>query len=259
MSSWIRIFKPRPTAAIRLVCLPHAGGAASFFHEWPDALGPDMEVCAIQYPGRENRIREPFAADIASMADGIAHALREWLDLPIVVFGHSMGAVVGHEVVRRLFVAHPGAVRHLVVSACAAPHRKPEPLARELVAHWRDDDVVAMMKSLSANSGENGTELLDDPDMREVLLPAIRDDHRLIQSYRWQPGPIPTVDVTAFAGARDPAVKVDAVRAWSELTRGAFECRTFSGGHFYVREDRAELVRALTTIGQIVLQQEPSR
>ncbi|WP_416969860.1 thioesterase II family protein [Streptomyces sp. 4F14] len=243
-SAWIRAFGP--PAGTPLVCFPHAGGAASYFRGWsgPDTIG--AEVLAVQYPGRENRIRDPFPPDLHTLADQLTEELDRYLDRPAVFFGHSMGAVIGYEVARRLTADGRGhAVRHLVVSGCGAPHRV-RPFAGQEGAHLLDDDrLVALLKELgSGNAG-----LLDDPDLRSVFLPAVRDDYRIVQSYVPRAGgPLLRTDVTAFVGRQDEAVGVGDAGAWAAATRGRFALRTFPGGHFYLAEQRGDVLRAVAGI-----------
>ncbi|MFM9614475.1 thioesterase II family protein [Streptomyces niveiscabiei] len=243
-SRWLRSYGP--PAETRLVCFPHAGGAASYFRDWGGGDLAGAEVWAVQYPGRENRIRDDFPPDLHTLADQVTEELRGLLDRPAVLFGHSMGAVVAYEVLRRLTAdGSAGAVRHLVVSGCGAPHRV-RPFAGQEGAHLLDDDrLVALLKELgSGNAG-----LLDDPDMRSAFLPAVRDDYRIVQSYVPRPGgPALRTDVTAFVGRQDEAVGAGDAGAWAGATRGRFTLRTFPGGHFYLGEHQGDVLRALRDV-----------
>ncbi|MEW2574962.1 thioesterase II family protein [Streptomyces syringium] len=245
-SRWIRTLHSTPSARLRLVCFPHAGGVAGFFRDWAGRLPRDVELWAVQYPGRENRIAEPLIPDMHSLAERVTDELRPFLDLPTVIFGHSMGAAVGYEVVRRLTMAgEPHAVPHLLVSGCTAPHRI-RPFEGHEVARLLDDDqLVAMLGGL----GAGGSELFDDPEMRSVVLPAIRNDYELIQAYEGSQGqPRLRTAITAFAGRDDAAVHADDLRAWAQVTQGRFEARFFPGGHFYLRPHRDEVIRAVSQV-----------
>ncbi|MFE9635319.1 thioesterase II family protein [Streptomyces sp. NPDC006463] len=244
-SRWIRRLRSVPSARLRLVCLPHAGGSAGFFRDWSKGLAPDVDLWAIQYPGRENRISEPLIGEMHALARSIADELRPYADTPTVLFGHSMGAALGFEVARRLTA--PGErhlLRHLVASGCAAPHRL-RPFAGHEGAHLLDDDrLVAMLGPL----GAGGTHLLNDPDMREVLLPPVRNDYRLIQSYTGRRDPILPIGITAFTGRDDEAVGADDLHAWAEVTDGSWTVRSFPGGHFYLAEHRDKVLGAVNDV-----------
>ncbi|AEW95033.1 MULTISPECIES: thioesterase II family protein [Streptomycetaceae] len=226
LDTWLR--RPRPVAAprLRLVCFPHAGGAASFFREWPGWLPADVEVAAVCYPGREDRILDDCVADMAGLADPVADALAGWTDRPLVFFGHSMGASVAHEVALRMEARHGDVVRRLLVSSRAAPPRlNPSGLSRQ-----GDEALLADVFSL----GGAFSEVLNDPDIRELMLPAIRADYRLLDDYRPDPDARLNAPVSAFVGDDDPHVPVADMESWAQVTRGGFELTVFPGDHFYL-------------------------
>lgn len=99
---WLRCFHPAPEAKVRLVCFPHAGGAASFFFPMAEMLLPNVEMLAVQYPGRQDRRSEKCLDSVQGLAVAIAGQLRRRTDLPLALFGHSLGATVAFEVARLL-------------------------------------------------------------------------------------------------------------------------------------------------------------
>ncbi|GJF31173.1 thioesterase [Kitasatospora sp. NE20-6] len=235
---WFRVHRRAQRPRLRLVCFPHAGGTTHLFHGWPALLPADVELLAVRYPGRQNRLLEPFAPDLPTLAEEIHTALEAYLDRPLALFGHSMGSAVAYEVARRLDDRGLTPTR-LLVSGRVAPHRA---AATEL--HTRDDEaLIANVRRL----GGPGTEAYDDPDLRELILPALRADYRLIETYRpRQPKPL-RAPITAYAGESDPYCPPDGVRAWSELTGpGGFEHRWFPGGHFYLDPSEADLLADIT-------------
>jgi surfactin synthase thioesterase subunit len=222
---WIRRFHPAPDAGTRLVCLPHAGGSASFYFPVSRALSPSLDVLAVQYPGRQDRMGEPPVGDLDELADRAFAALSGWLDRPAVLFGHSLGATVGFEVARRMQATGRAPVA-LVVSARRAPSvQRPE------TVHLRSDDGL-----LAELTGLSGTDprLLGDPDLLRAVLPVLRSDYRAAETYRYRPGPRLTCPVTALTGDEDPKVTLDEARAWGGHTDAGFEFHVFAGGHFYL-------------------------
>ncbi|MBT2526889.1 thioesterase [Streptomyces sp. ISL-99] len=237
---WLRPIQRVAAPRLRLVCFPHAGGAASFYRGWPEWLAPDVEAGAVRYPGREDRILEPCIDTMAELADRIAEALAPSLDRPLVLFGHSMGASVAHEVALRLEARFGPVVARLIVSCrAAAPRLRPRG-----ISGWSDAQLLAHLRSL----GGDVSAVLEHPEMRDVLLPAIRSDYRLTDAYTART-PVPlTAPVTGYLGEDDPHVTEEDMRAWSTATRGDFTLNVLPGDHFYLLPQAA---RVVTEIGEL--------
>ncbi|MEU4930109.1 alpha/beta fold hydrolase [Streptomyces yokosukanensis] len=231
---WIRRYHPRPDAAARLVCLPHAGGSASFYHPVSAGMPASVDVLAVQYPGRQDRRGEPCATSIQELADHVTSVLLPWADRPLLLFGHSMGATLGFEVARRLERDH-GVVPHaLFASARRAPS-----CPRDESVHLRDDDgLVTEMRQLS---GTNAA-ILDDEELIRMALPAIRADYRIAETYAYEPGPNLRCPIVGLVGDDDPKVTVDEARAWSRHTDASFDFHVFQGGHFYLTSHQRDVL-----------------
>jgi pyochelin biosynthetic protein PchC len=236
-AGWFRRHPAPHRPRLRLVCLPHAGGAASFFAPWRPLLPPDVELLAARYPGREDRIAEPYVTRMDDLADLVADAVTDALeppgDLPLACFGHSMGAALAYEVTVRLEARGHGPAR-LFVSGREAPHRSP---GGDL--HRRDD--TALVEEVRRLGGV-GLAALDDPTLRDLVLTTLRADYTLIESYRPTRVTPVAAPVTAFAGTADPVCAVSDVRAWAHVTTGAFALRVLPGDHFFPVSVRAEVV-----------------
>ncbi|MFJ9648681.1 thioesterase II family protein [Streptomyces sp. NPDC004244] len=235
-SPWFRNYRPAPDAPVRLVCLPHAGGSASFYFPVARELSPRVEVLAVQYPGRQDRRAEPAVTDLQALADRIAGALGPWTDRPYALFGHSMGAVLGFEVARRMEAAGSGPTE-LFVSGRGAP-------SVDRADEWHpetDEEVVAEIRKLDGTVDA----LLDDEETLRMILPALRADYRAVRGYHYRPGPALDCPVTAFTGDRDPHALVEEVRAWENHTRSGFGLRVLPGGHFFLVDQQAEVLRTV--------------
>lgn len=235
---WIRRYRPAPGAAIRLVCLPHAGGSASFFLPVSAALSPAIDVLAVQYPGRQDRLREPMIDNLGDLADAVVTALTPWLDRPFAFFGHSMGATLAFEVTRRLEQGAGPAPLHLFASGRRAPSRHRD----ENVHLGGDDRIIAELTELSGTD----TRVLGEEEMLRMVLPAIRNDYRATETYRYRPGPPLSCPITVLTGDADPKTSLEEAEAWRDHTTGPFDLRVYPGGHFYLADHQSEVLDAIT-------------
>jgi pyochelin biosynthesis protein PchC len=235
---WARRFHPADNAATQLLCLSHAGGSASYFFGVSKALSPEIDVVAAQYPGRQDRLREPCLNSVDDLADGLVAALKPLTARPITIFGHSLGATLGFEVARRLEAqgVRPTA---LFASGRAAPHR-----LRESKDHLKDDaGLVAAVKNL----GGTETAVLDDEDLLAMVLPAIRADYTAVETYVYRPGPRLTCPIIALTGSGDPKVTPEDADGWRDYTTGAFELVVYPGGHFYLTDHMTDILNRIRT------------
>lgn len=232
LDRWIRRQRPASAGRQPLVCFPPAGAAASFFLDLAARAPAAVDPWALVYPGREVRIAEPPLTTMPELVEAIAEALAPALQQPAILLGHSMGASVAFEVARELERERPGCVAHLIVSGRAGPRGGglPPPPATPT-----DAGLVDGLRAL----GGTPPEILEDPDMLDLLLPPMRADYALLAAYepRWQP-PLP-ISITALVGCDDPTVGIEAMRAWREVCDGAFSAHEVAGGHFGMRADAA--------------------
>ncbi|MFD3827219.1 thioesterase II family protein [Streptomyces sp. NPDC058625] len=236
-SGWIRRFHPAPEADTRLVCFPHAGGSATFYFPVSRAVSPGVDVLAVQYPGRQDRMYEPHVDDIPTLADRITEELVHWADRPLTLFGHSMGATIAFEVARRL-EARGTVPLGLFASGRRAPSRH-----RGEQVHLLDDD--GLIRELRRLSGTDA-EVLDDEAILRMVLPAMRSDYRAVETYRYEPGPPLNCPVIALTADDDPLVDVAEARAWAQHTVAPFRIRIFTGGHFFVSAHAESVVGEIT-------------
>jgi pyochelin biosynthetic protein PchC len=236
---WIRCFRPRSTASLRLLCFPHAGGSANFYRSWVDRLPEHIELWAVQYPGREDRFGELCISDMDRMVTAFFGAVEPKITGPVALFGHSMGASIAYEFARRLEAHRPGLVLKLFVSGSEAPSHRAMPDDPKHL--WDEAGLVTEVEELGGTPGG----VLDHPEMRELLLPMIRSDYQLIESYQPSPGSPVCFGVVALTGDADPGLSVEQVQDWREITRGEFTLKIFDGDHFYLVPHRDAVIDAV--------------
>jgi medium-chain acyl-[acyl-carrier-protein] hydrolase len=230
---WLVRFETRPAAKLRLLCFPHAGGAAGTFATWQRELPADVELCALQLPGRENRRAEPHRKDFATLVSELVTVLRPIHDRPVVLLGYSLGALIAFEYARSLRNAD---VTQLIVAARKAPQLEREPG----IAHLTDDIFV---REMGRRYGGIPKPILEDRELLAYFLPSIRADVTLLESYRYTPAAPLGCGITALGGDSDAQTTRAGLEAWGTHTVGHFATRQFRGGHFFVTpEERANVL-----------------
>jgi medium-chain acyl-[acyl-carrier-protein] hydrolase len=215
-----------PDTDLRLFCLPCAGGGASAFRTWRADLPASIDICPIQLPGRESRLHEhPFTAMeplVAAMADG----LERHLHTPYALFGHSMGALIAFELARELRRrGAPDAVR-LFVAGFASPET---PRTRER-HRLNDRDLIEELRDF----GGTPAVLLNDAEMMRHVLPILRADFSVIETYRRRDEAPLDIPISGFAGADDREAPAAAMTGWGRHSSAGYRLTVFAGDHFFV-------------------------
>ena len=218
-------------AAHTLVFFPHAGGSANFYRHMVTTRS-DVDVLAIQYPGRADRLLEPCHGDLTQLADELAVELMALPARPCTFVGHSMGAIIAFEVARRTEAAGHAPVT-LVVSAARAPHDPQHVIDRD--APWNAEQAIQSLVAM----GQVDKELLADRRISEIILPYLRADYEMLQRYKYVAGPSLNGDILAVTGADDHDVTDAHARLWRDLTTGRFRHEQLPGGHFYLMANPA--------------------
>ncbi|WP_280317464.1 thioesterase II family protein [Nocardia wallacei] len=233
--TWLREFRTEARPRAVLVCFPPGGGSASAFRPLAQRMD-GITVVAVQYPGRQDRLGEPMIDDIGAMAAEVARELTT-LAQPagLALFGHSMGATVAFETARRLEAAGRDLIR-LFVSGRIAPSA-PYP---GRLHDAPDADLIAELERL-ANDPASVAVLRTEPGLADLVLPAVRNDYRAVETYALAPGEPLRCTISALLGDADPTVTPEQAGQWRDHTTGEFELATFPGRHFYLDEKVAEV------------------
>jgi medium-chain acyl-[acyl-carrier-protein] hydrolase len=206
---------------------------------WARTL-PTVDVCAVQLPGRENRLREPAYTRFGDLMDATFRVLRPHLDMPFALFGHSMGALIAFELARRLRAEGAPTPAHLFVSG----HRAPQLASpRSPLAHLPDAEFLAELRDRYDGVP---AEVLRHPDLMALLLPCLRADLALVEDYRCHEEEPLACPISAYGGEDDPVANEAELAAWQVQTRGGFTLTRFAGTHFFIRSAREDLLAALS-------------
>lgn len=240
MSSWIVCPCPRTQPKLRLLCFAYAGGSAWIFRTWAQQLPETIEVCAIELPGRGKRMAEPVLNSVTSIIETLGPELFPYLNLPFACFGHSLGALIAFELCRWLRGNAQLPPLHLWVSASQAPHL---PAERAPLHILPDTDFVNELKRYKGTPES----ILNNAEMMALVLPILRADFTVLETYKYQPSEPLTFPITGLWGQQDTIVNQAQVAAWSIHTQN-FSLEAIDGDHFFLQQSSfpTKLLPALT-------------
>lgn len=235
-----------PEARCRLVVFPHAGSGTAYYYFLAKALaGSGVEVVTVAYPGREIRISEPPAETMEELLDGLDPALERLFsnETPLVFYGHSLGALVAFEMIRRRQAAGLRLPLLLLCSGRQAPGVRGDIINVEGLS----DD--AFLREVSVRYQAIAPELLKHPDLLELILPALRCDFGIVYRYVYRAGERLKCPVALANGYEDPWVDEAALAGWADETE-VVNSRFFPGGHFFMKDNLPEFRQYLLDLCQ---------
>jgi acyl transferase domain-containing protein/surfactin synthase thioesterase subunit len=261
---WLVRVQPRSAPKLRLFCFPFAGGGSALFREWAERLGSDVEVIAVEPPGRLRRIREAPIERIDEFVAPLVEAMAPWLDRPYACFGHCLGGLTMFETTKAIRDENRPAPTQLFAAGARPPHRlmRPGRFERELSARLAehpdydedrslyDQPPTVFADLVRAFRIEASERLLEDAALRELMFPTIRAEFRMASAYVFEPtAPFPC-PLTVFLGRDDPYVSRADALAWGRFTEAEFRVHTRPGAHFLLAEDSEFM---LGTIGRSLM------
>lgn len=215
-----------------LVCFPFAGGSASAYKNWMQGLNYMIDVCAIQLPGREDRIMEKPYKDMVKLVADITEEI-ERLNKKVILFGHSMGGKIAYEVAKKMEECGKGP-KLLIVSGSRVPN-VPEP---NPVYQLSDDDFLEAIKRFNGMPRE----ITEDRDLLNFFLPMLRADFELDEKYYSEDAVVLNCPIIAFGGTEDTEADEDDISKWASFTLDKFAYKVFDGGHFFIKQKENEVI-----------------
>lgn len=224
---------------LRLFCFPYAGGRASIFRSWSASLTPYIEVCPIELPGRGNRLTECPFTRLESLIQSLVPTLLLYLDRPFAFFGHSMGGLISFELAHLLYKNYGLMPSNLFISGRCAPQVS---ASKPPIHNLPKPEFLNELRNL------NGTPeaVLENAELMELLLPSLRADFTVIETYVYTHKPRLNCPITALGGLQDPEVSCDDLEAWREQTNANFLMQMFEGNHFFIHSAQLTLLRFLS-------------
>jgi medium-chain acyl-[acyl-carrier-protein] hydrolase len=237
-TTWIIPSKPNFQTRLRLFCFPYAGAGASIFRTWTNKLSPDIEICAVQLPGREGRLGEPLFTQLSPLIEDLAKALFPYLDLPFAFFGHSMGALVSFEVARLLRRHYYKYPQHLFISGRHAPqipstkpiHQLPNALFVEELRRFNGIPEI----------------VLQSPELLSLFVPILRADFAINDTYIYTDDIPFDCPISAFGGLQDWEIRHNDIAAWHKHTSRKFSIHMFHGNHFFIKNQCDALLEIIS-------------
>ena len=235
---WLVGFKEKPETLVRLFCFPYAGGSAATFRAWPDAFPSHIQVLPVQLPGRGERLAEPGFKQLPDMIQTLGPALLPHFNKPFVFFGHSMGGLISLELTRWLRrTGNPMPVQ-LFISGRRAPQLPSEELPS---FDLPEPEFIERLREL------NGTppEVLDHPELMQLMIPLLRADFSVCETYQYHAEPPLNCPITVFGGLGDVEVPREKLDPWREHTTASFSLHMLPGNHFFLHTAQRDVIRLI--------------
>ena len=232
---------------LRLFCFPFAGGSINTYLPWKDHFKTEIELVLVQSPGRGARIQEPPFTNMNDLVGELLEESEYFTRSPYMIFGHSLGARIGYELIRQLEKARERLPLHYIASASPSPHLLK---TVDRISDKSDEDFI------KAIDGFNGTpkEVIENQDLMKILLPLLRADFGIAENYRSDNVGL-LCPITVFHGAEDRGIEQDAIQAWRALSRNSITFEEIPGGHFFINEHRETVIHSVLKIGRSLIKE----
>lgn len=231
---------------IRLFCFPYGGAGASCYYGWQASLPHQVDVAAVEYPGRDGRWAEAACFSVDELAEDFLRQEGASCEGRFALFGHSLGALVGFEATRILRDRGQPLPEVLFVSGSPAPHI---PRSRPMISHLpKQEFLETLVREFDISKA-----LLEDSTVAEIVYPILRADFQVVEGYKYNDMAPLDCSIVALGGTQDAEASEASVSAWRRQTNAGFELCLIEGGHFFISEKQAQVLsvvaRGLKTVG----------
>lgn len=238
---WFHINNSVEEAGLRLFCFPYAGAGASLFSSWRSYLPDNVELYALQMPGRENRFSEQHCTDMQYLVDHLIEEMQAMSDLPFIIYGHSMGALIAYELTKQLSSKQLKLPSHLLVAGKMAPHFDD---GLHQIHQLEDQQFISELHHRYGGLDD----VINEPELLELIIPILKSDIQLIEQYTPEVNQLINVPISAIVGCQDQSVNKQGISAWRELSALDYSCDEVPGGHFFVKESFSILINRIINI-----------
>lgn len=237
--SWLVTPIKRRNPRIQLFCFAHAGGGASTYTSWSKFSPEWIEISSIQYPGHETRILEPLSDNFNELVDSISESLISYVTAPFAFFGHSMGGLFAYEIARKIRSKNMNEPFVLFISGRNAPN------SQSILPPISKYPEEAFIRELNNRYGKLPNEIIDEPEIRKIYLPILRNDLSLVETYSHAVSTPLSSPIFIYCGTKDSLTEREKMLGWHKLTTGKITERWFDGDHFYILDQKSKLLNNL--------------
>lgn len=227
-NKWFHVRPARNVPGLRLFCFPHVGAGASAFSPWKPAWIPDnIELWTVRLPGREQRLSEKPFRRMEPLVEALYEVMVPQLSRPYAFYGHSLGALVAFEMVRKIQRQGGHGPVRLLVSAHTAPQLG---LCRPVLHHLPDKEFMDALRRFAGTPDA----AFENEELMSIMMVALRADFEVDETYSYQEGPPLDCPISAFGGIDDPDASQADLEAWKMHTSQKFNLHMMEGDHFFI-------------------------
>jgi medium-chain acyl-[acyl-carrier-protein] hydrolase len=236
---WIVAGRTSSDSVCRLFCLPHSGSGAFQFVSWKNFLPEVLDICPIQLPGRENRLREPPFTRLQIIVENLASELNLYLDRPYILYGYSLGALIAFELARELRRRKSRTPVALYALARRAPHLP----QHDVPIHHLPDNLF--LAEIARRYGGLPAIIQQDVELIKLVMPVLRADITALETYVYEEQDPLDCPIYTFGGNLDSTAKEKDLEGWRSHTKSGFELKMFDGDHFFIRNNRESIFHSI--------------